>query len=504
MSPRPWLYLLLPVLALLLYLPGRSHPFVYDDHGVILENAFLAQPDALHRTLTLHTFTDPTVIDGQRPTLLLTYLLDHTLHRDAPSRWRLTNYLLHALVLIALAGLWMRLGLPPAWSGCLALLTGLHPLAVEAIHSPAFREDPLALLLSLAFLHLLILPAHANRLLPVRAAAASISFLLALLAKESALFAPALLIALRFLFPQRLPSWRALLPVLLLCAIATLTFLLVSHLHRPLQAVGLPWNGRSLLFPHTLLTAPWLLLDYLLRVLLPFGLTVDYVVPPVTTLLNLRGVTGLALLAFLALLWINAPTLSPRHPALLRLSIAWILLAFLPVSNLLPLFNPFADRYAYALLPGFALLIATLLIPRDPFLPRTLFIILLLAYALLTSHQLTTWRSDESLWTHTLRHQPHSDRAHTWLGLLEREAGNRDLARKYFQRARELNPHEVSAAVNLAILEGEAGRLQEAEQQLRDILARRPDHPQARANLAHALRLQGREKEAQSILAESP
>lgn len=287
---------------------------------------------------------------------------------------------------------------------------------------------------------------------------------------------------------------------MVMVAVMAIAFLALSHASRPLQAVGGEWNGRSLLFPATIWTAPWLLVEYVLRFLMPLGLSIDYVVDPVTSPFMLRGVIGWGGLLLFMVLMVMAPRLAGPHHPWLRLGAGWTLAFFLPVSNLLPLFNPLADRYAYAMLPGLVLMTGAFAMSiRSRAHQQALALLLALILGGLSSVRLTAWQSDAVMWTAVLDVQPASDRAHTWLGLLAKADGNRDLARDHFQRARDLNPREVTAAINLAILDGEAGRLRAAEQQLRDVLARRPDHREARANLAVALDLQGRTAEAQAI-----
>jgi hypothetical protein len=62
------------------WLAGLSHPFLYDDIGMIAENAFLENPANLGQVLAGRTLADPQVVNGRRPAVLATYFLDRALH----------------------------------------------------------------------------------------------------------------------------------------------------------------------------------------------------------------------------------------------------------------------------------------------------------------------------------------------------------------------------------------------------------------------------------------
>jgi hypothetical protein len=487
---KPFHLLALMLLAVLPYLPGLRHAFVYDDHGAIIENQFLAEPANLRRVVTLDTVRDPRVLDGQRPVLLLTMFLDR-LGADAPQPWRhhATNILWHAVAVLLLFQLVRALGgkdrLAQGLATASALVLALHPAWSEAVQVPSYREDVLGLVFVLAYLRadFIVRPL-------VRWPVQLLVLALALGAKETAWAAPLLLGWMRLCVPAEGRSRRAVVVAVVIGLLLVAAYVLAGYSGRPVQAAGTRWNGFSLQWPDNLWTAPWIWWRYMALLVVPFPLTADRVVEAIRVPWDPRFIGCCAgLLAVVVAAWRVR-----RTQPLLAFGLGWLLVAFGPVSNVIPLFNPMADRYLYGLAPGLALLVATLL-PRTVWVRRA-FPIACVAWLLLLQVRLLDWRDDARLWAATARVEPRSARAQTWLGLLARKSGDREAARQAFTRAMDMNPREVTAPINLAILIGEDGDLAGAEKLLREVIALRPEKYEAWANLAVALELQGRREEA--------
>lgn len=487
---KPLHLLVLLLLAVLPYLPGVKHGFVYDDHGAIVENRFLAEPANLRRVLTLDTVRDPQVLDGQRPVLLLTMFLDRA-GSDTLQPWRhhATNLLLHASAVLLLFLLVRQLAgsspSAPGLAALAALILALHPVWSEAVQLPSYREDLLGLVFVLAYLAADFVARPALRW-PLQLGALA----LALGSKETAWAAPLLLGWMRMCVPAAGRRPRAVVLAVLAGLLLVAAYVALGYAGRPLQAAGASWNGHSLRWPENIWTAPWLWWRYVVLFVAPFPLAADRVVEPVPAAWDPRFLGCLAALGAVAWWAWRQRKVQP----LLALGLGWLLIAFGPVSNLIPLLNPMADRYLYGLAPGFALVAIHVLVGTPA--RRYLLVALCLFWILLLQLNLGRWSDDASLWAATARAEPHSARARTWLGLLAKGQGDRTEARQRFQEAEALNPQDVSALVNLAILDGEEGRLEEAEKQLREAVRRRPDKAEAWANLAVALEMRGKREQA--------
>jgi protein O-mannosyl-transferase len=443
---RVWKWLVLLGVVAAPWLCGLSFPFLYDDIGMISENAFLEEPANLGRVLTGRTLADPHVVNGRRPAVLATYFLDRAWHGLRPAGWRATNLLLHLGCAVFLMLLVTRLTGHRFLAAATGLMFGLHPVLVEAVHAPGFRADMLCFLFILGFLHL-----HLGA--PGRSASGRAGGLaclaLALLSKETALAAPLVLGALMALFPAAFPAVRRTrLGALAACLmLAGVFFVLWVLLPTDLQAAGGSWNGESLRFPATVWSVPALWTRTLRLLLVPWPLNVTPAFEPVATPFSLRFAAGIFWLGICG--W-GAWRAHRAEPAV-ALGLAWMAVFFLPVSNLWPLLHPVADRYLYAIVPGFALLTGWLLAQQTRRGRACGLAALAAVYGLLVTLRLAQWGSAEKLWTSAYFQNPQSATAATWLGLLREEAGDAEGARALYAAAAAANPQAAPAWINWGI-----------------------------------------------------
>jgi protein O-mannosyl-transferase len=493
---REHILVLLILVAAPYLLAGVYHGFVYDDHGSIEDNPYLQNPRNVIQVVTFRTLSDPTIPDGRRPVVVLTYFADRVLWRLRPVGYHLTNLLLHLAATGALVMLLGRLrgaDISPFIPVAGGLLFGLQPAVIEAVHVPAFREDLLVTLFALAYLLLATMRSAAAPPSRLRLAGSLVALLLALLSKESGIVAPAILFWLWICFPQSRPPARVAGLTAAASVILCLLFLASWLRWGPLQASSPEWAGLALQFPDNLATAPWLWLKALRTLAWPHPLRADYVITPVPGFLSPPFVLGLVAVVVAAG---GAFALRRRNPWIAFAS-GWVLLGFLPVSNIIPLCNPFAERYLYLPAAGFAAGLAWILAQiRRTRLRAAALAAVAAAYVFVVLCRLPAWKDDFTLWSVTLSREPASARAHTWLGLESKRRGRFDLAYEHFQKADALKPREVSALINIAILYGQMGRAEEAEAILREAVRRSPRKADAHWNLAVALHALGREEEA--------
>jgi Flp pilus assembly protein TadD len=499
--------LLLAVLAILSavpYLAGLNHAFVYDDIGQLVENVYLRNPAHIWDVLTLKTLAEPGVINGRRPVVLLCYFTDRALWGLRPAGWRVTNLLFHIGSVWALFLLALRIArreqanaaVPFAMTA--AALFGMHPVLLEAVHAPSFRPDVLYSFFGLAYLLCSTgLWSENGRHRGLSLAGMVITLLLSLLSKESAVVLPFLLAGMWILLPAQRPSKQAMAAAFGLSVMAVGAVLMAYLPVGSLQAVGRTWNGLSLRYPANLQTLPWLWLLSIRVMVLPYPLVVDRIITPVTTFTDLRFILGVAALAGSAVY-----VLFPRRHARSSFGVLWVAACFAPVSNLVPLLNPFAERYLYFGAAGFAWVLACWLV-RDGFgrgpaqsLRRAVLGVLCAGYLVLGFGRMPDWRDAPTLWRKTLQQEPESARAHVWMGLYMKQQDRYPLAARHFAMADRLNPQNVTAPINQGILYGQLGDLEESERRLRMAVARRPDKASAHWNLAVTLQVMGRSDEA--------
>jgi len=116
-----------------------------------------------------------------------------------------------------------------------------------------------------------------------------------------------------------------------------------------------------------LLTVPWLLLNYIKLTFFPLSLSADYVIKPVQSLGSLSFIWP-----FIAVVPLLLISITLRKKKELAFGILFFLITLLPVYNLIPISNPFAERYLYLPVTGFVIIIGMLImkIPLRPPFPK--------------------------------------------------------------------------------------------------------------------------------------
>ena len=243
----------LGLLSVLPYLFGIQHEFVYDDHGAIVENPFFDEAGAWWSTLTLKTLFRHDVIDGQRPVVIATYMADRFAWGLWPVGYRITNLFFHLSVVMMLAAWLLRLTNRAVVAFGAALLFAWHPLLIEAVQSPSFREDILYTCFGFAYL---LAGSRKNISAPWLVGGMTV-YAMALLSKESAFVFPPLLLLTWWLFPAIRPPKASAALWMAASVVITLALMALIVVGRPVQAWGSEWNGLSLQGDHRICNAPW-------------------------------------------------------------------------------------------------------------------------------------------------------------------------------------------------------------------------------------------------------
>jgi len=443
-------YALLLAVAYLVYAGSFGNTWTYDDFPVIVDNPDVRSWAGFFRDSY-----------PGRPLRELTFLLDHTLFGYQPAGWHLQQVFWHGLNGCLLFALGRKLKLS-GWAALIAaLLFLLHPLQVEVVANLSHRKDSLALAGSLGALlcYLEFLHLERRRLLWLVAALGCLS--LALLAKQTAIVLPILLLLYEMLLvsESRRVLWRY--PRIVFClggavAVAAGFWLLKSGL-----LAGLPASMRDTLafkanyfdsfsVPIYYLTVlkSWVFMAG--KLFWPADLAVEYTFPVPAGIGDpwiLAGLAGLTVLLGGLLLWLR------RWPLGCWL-LSGALLLFIPTSNVWPLVYLAADRYLYApiaflsLLAGFGLQ----WIPAPRRLVTGLSLLVLLLWGGLSYFQVPVWRSPQSLWQQAYRVSPESSFALNNLGNLALQAGRIAEAQNYYRRSVEVNRFNPTAHYNLGML----------------------------------------------------
>ena len=474
--------LLFGVLGYAIYAPALNGERVWDDHYLVGENPFFRSPIFAAEVFRHHLFFE-SASTYYRPVQNLSYIADYWLWAGEPLGYHCTNVALHILAAWLLwlllrrllAGLLGESERIREWCAFLvALIWLVHPAHNAAVAYISGRADSLAAVFALGA-WLMWWKARDERRFGRRVTLCVCSVLLLLLAlcsKEIALIW-LLLFTLHTLGFERTPLRSRLLPIAsVLVVLAVYLWLHSLPPPRPPQPafVSEPLAARSIL-------ALRALGDYTGLLAFPATLMMERSLGPSGMYANTHtwqraiGSEWLSIIGLAAVLvtsWLCAR--SGAGVSLRRLGALWFGVAFIPISNLIPLNAESAEHWIYLASIGAFMFVAgtAFLLPARAQRAVTLVALLACAaFAVRTSFRAADWADAETFARKTIASGGATPRMLAYL-------------------AQEL---------------GAQGRLAEQEQVLRKTLVIFPDYTTARTNLALCLRKQGRESEAAPLLA---
>lgn len=225
-SAAPYLFLAAAVFAV--YANVYRNTFINDDLRLIVHNGFLLEWSRLPDMLT-HIIEAGAGSEGffYRPLQMLVYFFLYQLFGASTVAFHLLNLSLHAVNAGLMYRLGCRLGLKSGACFAAALLWAVHPLHTEAVTYMASTADPLFSFFCLLGL-LVLLPDFTQR----KIWTASLLFVLALGAKESAVVFPALATITLFLVSKehlRFSTYLRTWPLWLLAAVYVAVELMYRH-----------------------------------------------------------------------------------------------------------------------------------------------------------------------------------------------------------------------------------------------------------------------------------
>ncbi len=409
--------------AVLAFARSLGNGFTYDEGLVIVGAQRFLQSGAFGALFSKSYFGHS--LEGTwRPVCTFTYMLDAAVSMH-PAVFKADSLLWHVVAAWLLMALARRLLPPQRRRG--ALLAGLffvvHPLTTETVDNASFREDSLVTVFTLATLILS---------LDGRRALALLCFALGLLSKESAVVAPALLGISRLagFEGQRRRPGAAAVPaggrarlVWTVRELVPFGLVTVAYLGLRFGPMATPvayarYPGGT--FAATLLGLPAIWAHDLRLLVWPWPLCAEY-----TGYFRFGrqpwGPVALAAAAVLAYVGLIAVA-AWRGARVVAFGLGWFLLALLPVSNLLPIPIPAAERFLYLPLAGVALALAGAFgwlaekRPRQAVPVGAALAGLLVVFVGLTNRRHADWRDDQTLWLATVATNPRSCGAQSAVG----------------------------------------------------------------------------------------
>ncbi|MGD8264624.1 MAG: tetratricopeptide repeat protein [Desulfobacterales bacterium] len=499
---------LLVFVCLVVYANSLSNGFVFDDFGAIVENKYLGQPGKLLASLFSHSYFAVAGLEASyRPVATLSYFLIYSIAGLDPFYYHLASLLLHtinAVLVYCLANLILQHRLNALIAG---LLFATHPALSEAVNCIDFNDDLLA-----AFFFLLAFIGY------VRLNAAEVSsrvgnysltlifFFFGLLSKEMAITLPAMVIlydlVLRDADRQPLTIQKALTTLKKRVHVYAgyLAVSLIYIIIRFLLLVspdGYLESSYGGLFER-IIYLPGHIFSFIKLALFPSDLTADYVFAYPNSFFDSLNLIGVAVVVGLA----GASFFIYRYSKAIFFGIWWFLITLLPVSNLIEIYNPFAERYLYIPMIGFCLVVPIVisgLVGGRFTKPSTATLATLIpalaiisVYSFVTISRNPDWRNNFVLWSKTVQSSPDSLIAHGGLGRAYQDQGKLDAAIKEFEIALELNPKHAKTFYNLGVAYHQKGDLEKAVENFSRSVALDPNTINAHYNLGTIYHKQGR------------
>ncbi|MDQ7774028.1 MAG: hypothetical protein RDU13_10975 [Elusimicrobiales bacterium] len=192
------------------YSPTLRLGFVWDDHRMIEENARIRSWSADNIRSWFRGDPFGQGLNYYRPLQTVSNAVDFSIWRLNPAGYHLTNLLFHSGGAAVSALALSAAGFPAAAAGGAALLLACHPIVVEQLIIVAGRAEVMAYFFTILTVWLLARPG------PASFAGALMSFILAMLSKETGLIAPLLALLLFYHRGTLRRDWKKTIPLLLL------------------------------------------------------------------------------------------------------------------------------------------------------------------------------------------------------------------------------------------------------------------------------------------------
>ncbi len=495
--------LVIAALAFAAVAPSLDGGLLWDDRPLLLQNPDVVSADGLLR-----------IWKGERspdyfPLTMTVAWLEHRLWGEDPFGWRLTNLLFHIASCLLVWCVLRELQVSGAWLA--AAIFAVHPVTVASVAWISELKNVCSLLFAtLACWAYLTFDRLGGRW---RYALAVVSFLFALLSKTSVVMLPPVLVL--FVWWRRSQAATRLtrqdllrLAPLFLCSLVLGLVTVWFQSNRVVGDVVVRPEGAA----SRLASTGWIVWFYVITDLLPVQLSMIY---PRWHIDPARLTAWIPLVLAVAAVT-SAWTFRQRGTRGLLVASGFFLLMLLPVcgwfDTYFSIFSLVSDHWQYVPLLGTiagmvagAAAGATWLFARWPGAHAHLWqrvlgavpaALVLLALVNLSRHRAAEFRSEEALWTATIRHNPQAWVAFNNLAPILNAQGEQKAAEWHYRQALSLRPDYAVAHNNLGVLLSRQQKYTEATEHFRQAVASLPNYYEAWSNWGNALARQAKFAEA--------
>ena len=489
---------LIPILILLfvsfaVYFNAIFGDFVYDDQFQIVENRWITDikfiPEIFSRGFWEFSGSSS---NFYRPLVHMVYLVDYHVFGLHAWGFHLVNILFHmgntVLVFLIISRLYGKsepLLSPPFIS---ALLFAVHPIHTEAVTWISGSDHTFTFFVLLSF-YLYIRSFKESWVMYLFSL---VSFLFAVLFKETALTFPIILCVYDYAFRRadfrNFDHLKRYIPYLTVAGVYFGVRLYILKGLVPQEHYLNLSNYESVInvFP--------LFVHYLEKLLLPVRLNIVHVFHPITSIFEPMGIVSV----IVALIFGVFAGIAYRSKREIFFCLSLILIPLLPVFYIKGIgVTPFAERYLYLPSIGFVFLLAISLYWVKEKLPGAaksitiVFIIIVGLYSVETINRNNVWKDNFTLWSDTVKKSPDSATAHYNLAHEYASKGLTDMAIAECQMALRLEPYFTKAHNGLGIAYKSKGLLDMAIAEFQTVLRLDPSFADAHNNLGNVYSSKG-------------
>ncbi|MEW6556698.1 MAG: tetratricopeptide repeat protein [Elusimicrobiota bacterium] len=445
-------------------------PFLYDDRDIIINNKKLHNINNIAKIFT-RDYYNVTLEVSFRPIVSGFHFINYFLWGKNPIGYRVLELIIYAgiVILVYLVGLKIFNNQVTAFIG--SLLFAVHPVHSDAIGciTLGYGELVNTVFILLAFYFYLVLYEKFNSDIIFLSV---LFFVFALLSRETAVVFPAL-VMLHLFSEKREKKFYYLFAGYVIIGIFYLILRFTTFGFQEASQVGFIGGG----FYANFLSMSYVFLQYLLLLVYPVKLSVEYPPDVIFTLISPKAVLGITSV-FCAVIFVAY--LITRKKWSLLIAAAWMFIPLLPAMNLVPFLknNLLYVRYLFIPSIGFCWLFGMLFVNFRRRQLNAVYIAIIILFGIRTFVRNYDWCDEIRLWKKYVELYPDFSRAHFGLGGAYYYKGLLENASQEYLKMISLEPDSSEGYYNLGYIKEKMGDINSALQNYKKAFQIIKNYPQ--------------------------
>jgi len=427
--------------------------FLFDDQPLIIDNPFIKDFANIKTIFTTHLFKGSGEYSNfYRPMQALSAMIEYHFWGLKPFGYHLVNVIIHIFTSIAVYFFGYTLSKRQIVGITAGLLFSVHTVLSGPVHYISARADLLMALFFVTALHYYILYRETKTRGFLYYGISFLSFLIAILSKETAVMAPFLIMFYLYCFSDRRSNLENRKPNL------AWPFFIVIAAYGWLRFTALDFSKGSLIentirvlpMHIRLMTTCKVLMLYLRLMVLPVGLHMEWDIAPAVSFFQdeiFLSIVGLLIISgFIYFLF--------RNSRIKFYAIGWFFITLVPYLNIFPITYFMGEGWLYV--PSIGIFILTGLYlselgNRSKILSRAVIFILVsltLFYGILTHKRAYVWADPVRLYKEVLKYSPNNTKARINMGVLLAKSGDKEDVIKSYSEAAKITPNDSGTRAN--------------------------------------------------------